>query len=214
MSERRIHVVGTAQVAKSPDFVVLNLILSACNPDYSSAMKIAAQQVEILRETLVEAGFSPENLKTVAFNVDSKYEREDFRDGNAKKSRETFVGFDCRHDLALSFDFDAQKLDSALSAVKNCLSQPKISVVFTLKDPATLSDKLLKAAARDAQRKAKILCAASGVKLGNLLEIRYQPTVFDVKNEILVAANENSAFNFRPNDLIASDSADFLWEIE
>ena len=213
MEQRKIRVIGTGQAAKSPDFVILKLNLSAFNAEYSSALKIAAQQVEILRESIVDAGFSAEDLKTAAFNVETKYEREEFRDGNAKKFRETLAGFDCRHDLTLSFDFDAEKLDSALSAVKSCLSQPKISVIFTLKDAASLSDKLLKSAAKDAQRKAKVLCSASGVKLGNLLEINYVPTDIAVQKEIFAGSSDDSAFNFRPEDLIATDTAEFLWEL-
>ena len=189
--------------------------MSAQNKDYADAVKVAAQQVEMLRESLVESGFNADDLKTTNFNVEAQYEREEFRDGSAKRSREIFVGFACRHDLILSFDFDGDKLDAALSAVTNCLSQPKISVAFTLKDTSALSDEILKSAARDAQRKAKILCAASGVKLGKLVEINYAPNEFPTLREISVPGTANdAAFNFRPERLTASDTAEFFWEIE
>ncbi|MBR1647952.1 MAG: SIMPL domain-containing protein [Selenomonadaceae bacterium] len=209
MEQRRIHVTGTGRVAKSPDFVVLSLNLSVCNAEYADAVKIAAQQVEMLRESLVDAGFNADDLKTANFNVETKYEREE-----SKRSREIFVGFDCRHDLTLSFDFDAKKLDAALSAVTNCLSQPKIAVAFTVKDSAALYDKILKSAAKDAQRKAKILCAASGVTLGKLIEIIYAPEENFAPREIVAASVDNAAFNFQPDDLILSDTAEFFWEIE
>ena len=212
--QRRIHVTGTGRAAKSPDFVVVSLTLSACNTEYADAVKVAAQQIEMLRESLVEAGFNADDLKTANFSVEAKYEREEFRDGNAKRFRETFAGFDCRHDLTLSFDFDGQKLDAALFAVTNCLSQPKISVAFTVKDTAALSDEVLKSAAKDAQRKAKILCEASGVTLGKLIEIIYAPEEFSVCREISAATCDNAAFNFRPEDLIVSDTAEFFWEID
>ncbi|MBR4382395.1 MAG: SIMPL domain-containing protein [Selenomonadaceae bacterium] len=212
--QRRIHVTGTGRVTKSPDFVVLSLTLSACNAEYADAVKVAAQQIEMLRESLVEAGFNADDLKTANFNVEAKYEREEFRDGSSKRFREIFVGFDCRHDLTLGLDFDAKKIDAALFAVTNCLSQPKISVAFTVKDPAALYDKILKSAARDAKRKAKILCEASGVTLGKLIEIIYAPEEISVCREISVATCDNAAFNFRPEDLIVSDTAEFFWEIE
>lgn len=214
MQERRIHVTGTGHVTKSPDFVVLSLTLSACNTEYADAVKVAAQQIEMLRESLVEAGFNADDLKTANFSVEAKYEREEFRDGNSKRFRETFAGFDCRHDLTLSFDFDAKKIDAALFAVTNCLSQPKIFVTFTVKDTSALYDKILKSAAKDAQRKAKILCAASGVTLGKLVEIIYAPEEFSACREIAAGAVDNTAFNFRPEDLIVSDTAEFFWEIE
>ncbi len=214
MSERRIHVTGTGRAAKSPDFVVLSLTLSACNAEYADAVKVAAQQIEMLRESLVDAGFNADDLKTANFNVEAKYDREEFRDGGAKRFREIFVGFDCRHDLTLSFDFDAKKIDAALSAVTGCLSQPKISVAFTVKDTAALSDAVLKSAARDARRKAKVLCTAAGVSLGKLVEIIYAPEENFVPREIVAAADDNAQFNFRPEDLIISDTAEFFWEIE
>ena len=215
MQERRIHVTGTGHAVKSPDFVVLSLTLSAQNKEYADAVKVAAQQVEMLRESIVEAGFDSDDLKTNNFNVEAQYEREEFRDGNTKRFRDVFVGFDCRHDLTLSFDFDGDKVDAALSAAASCLSQPKISVAFTLKDKSALSDEILKSAAKDAQRKAKILCTASGVKLGKLVEIKYAPNDFQMMRELSVSGTANDAvFNFRPEPLSATDTAEFFWEIE
>ena len=214
MQERRIHVTGRGHAVKSPDFVVLSLTLNALNKEYSDAVKVAAQQVEMLRESLVEAGFRADDLKTNNFYVEAQYENEEFRDGNAKRYRDVFVGFDCRHDLTLSFDFDGDKLDAALSAAANCLSQPRISVAFTLKDKSALSDEILKSAAKDARRKAEILCAASGVKLGKLVEINYAPNDFQMMRTISAGASEDATFNFRPEELTASDTAEFFWEIE
>ena len=212
--QRKIHVTGTGRASKTPDFVVLSLTLSACNAEHADAIKVAAQQVEMLREALVEVGFDADDLKTTNFNVEAKYEREDFREGTVKRSREIFAGFYCRHDLSLSFDFDAKKLDAALLAVTNCLSQPKISVAFTVKDTSALSDAILKSAAKDARRKAKVLCAASGVTLGKLLEIVYTPEDFSVSREIVAGASDNAEFNFRPEKLTVSDTAEFFWEFE
>lgn len=212
--QRRIHVTGTGRAVKSPDFVVLSLSLNACNVEYAAAVKVAEQQLEMLRESLVEAGFDADDLKTNNFSVEAKYEREEFRDGTSKRFREILIGFDCRHDLTLSFDFDGKKLDAALVALTGCLSQPKISVAFTVKDTSALYDKILKSAAKDAQRKAKILCAASGVTLGKLIEIVYAPEEISVRREIVASACDNAAFDFRPEELTVSDTAEFFWEIE
>ncbi|MBR1807431.1 MAG: SIMPL domain-containing protein [Selenomonadaceae bacterium] len=219
MQERKIHVTGTGHAVKSPDFVVLSLTLSAQNKEYSDAVKLAAQQIEMLRESIAEAGFDADDLKTNNFNVEAKYDSEEFRDGNTKRYREIFIGFECRHDLTLSFDFDGDKLDAALSALATCLSQPKIFVSFKLKDKSALSDEILKAAAKDARRKAEVLCAASGVKLGKLVEINYAPDEFSSSRTILDALSvpgtaNDAAFNFSPKELTATDTAEFFWEIE
>ena len=213
--ERKIHVIGRGCAAKSPDFVVLSLSLSVKNQEYADALKIGSQQVEILRESIVDAGFSADDLKTTDFNVEALYEREEFRDGGSKRFREIFVGFECRHNLKLGFDFNNKKLSAVLTTIAACLSQPKISVAFTVKDTAAFSDKILKSAAKDAQRKAKALCAASGVTLGKLLEINYAPVEIPLRREVLLnTAPKKVEFDFRPDDVTAEDTADFIWEIE
>ena len=214
---RRIHIRGIGQAAQVPDLVVVSLTLTAQNKEYSAAMTIAAQQVEMLRESIVEAGFKADELKTTNFNVRSIYESEDGRESTSKRSRQIFIGFECRHDLKLTFDLDNAKLNRAVDTIASCLSQPKISVAFTIKNTDALNDKLLKAAAKDAKRKAKILCTASGVKLGKLLDINYSWDEFRARETIVCgeyAAVDKNSFDFQPEELIAAESVDFLWEIE
>ena len=118
MEEKRtIHIRGTGHAAQIPDQVVLSLTLTAQNKEYSAAVKIGSQQVEMLREAIVEAGFKADDLKTINFNVRAVYEREEVRDGAAKRFREIFVGFECRHDLKLTFDFDNEKLNAAVDTI-------------------------------------------------------------------------------------------------
>ena len=213
----RIHIRGIGQAAQVPDQVVLSLTLSAQNSEYSAAMKIGSQQVEMLREAIVEAGFKADDLKTINFNVRAVYESEEYRDGNSKRNRQVFTGFECRHDLKLNFDLDNDKLNRALDTIAGNLSQPKISIAFAIKDAEALNDKILKSAAKDARRKAKVLCAASGVKLGKLLDINYSWDASRIQETIVCgecAPVDKNSFDLQPEELIASDSVDFLWEIE
>ena len=216
-AKRTIHIKGTGHAAQIPDTVVLSMTLTAQNKEYSAAMKIGSQQVEMLREAIVEAGFKADDLKTTNFNVRSVYEDEEYREGNSKRYRKIFIGFECRHDLKLTFDFDNDKLNTAVDTVAVSLSQPKISIAFTIKDADAFNDKILRAAAKDAARKAKILCKASGVTLGKLLEINYSWSELNVRHEMvdaLLAPAENNSFNFQPDEIKVSDTVDFLWEIE
>ena len=80
------------------------------------------------------------------------------------------------------------------------------------------NDEILRSAARDARRKARILCSASKVKLGKLLDINYSWNELTVRHEQVLCAEcqtaEKAAFDFQPEELKASDTVDFLWEIE
>ena len=207
--KRRIHIRGIGTAAQTPDLVILSLTLAAQHNEYAAAMKIGSQQVEMLREAIVEAGFKADELKTTNFNVRAVYENEETKDGNSKRY--------CRHDLKLTFDFDNDKLNRALDTIAANLAQPKISIAFAVKDTAALNDAILKSAAADARRKAEILCAASGVKLGRLIDINYSWDDSRAQETIVYgecASVDKNSFDLQPEDFNVSDSVDFLWEIE
>lgn len=215
--KRRIHVRGIGQAAQTPDQVILSLSLTAQNNEYAAAMKIGSQQVEMLREAIVEAGFKADDLKTTNFNVRAVYDNEESKEGNSKRYSKVFVGFECRHDLKLTFDFDNDKLNLALDTIAANLAQPKISIAFAVKDTAALNDKILKSAAKDARRKATVLCAASGVTLGKLIDINYSWDASRAQETIVCgecASVDKNSFDLQPEDINVSDSVDFLWEIE
>ena len=61
------------------------------------------------------------------------------------------------------------------------------------------------------------LCAALGVNLGKLIEINYSLDDVIQRENILcreTAVGEKNSFNFQPDEIKASDTVDFLWEIE
>ena len=214
-----IHIKGVGYAEQSPDLVILSLTLTAQNKEYSAAMKIGTQQIDMLREAIVDAGFKADDLKTVNFNVRSIYEDEEYKDGKITRNRQVLVGFECRHDLKITFDFDNKKLNKAIDTIASCLSQPKISIAFTIKDTDAFNDEILKSAAKDARRKAKILCAASKVKLGRLVDINYSCNESAVIRQEMplcasYEASRANAFNFQPEEIKASDTVEFLWEIE
>ena len=215
---RRIHIKGTGHVTQAPDQIVLSLTLTAQNKEYSAALRIGSQQVEMLREAIVEAGFKATDLKTINFDVRAVYENEELKEGKSTRYQKNFVGFECRHDLKLTFDLNNDKLNAAVDTIAASLAQPKISIAFTIKDVDAFNDKLLKAAARDAKRKAKILCAALGVKLGKLIEVNYSWSDVTIRREAIICQEvstvEKNSFDFQPDDIKANDTVDFLWEIE
>lgn len=216
--KRTIHIRGTGHAAQIPDTVVLSLTLTAQNKEYSAAVKIGSQQVEMLREAIVEAGFKADDLKTTNFNVRAVYENEEIKDSKSARYQKLFSGFECIHDLKLTFDFDKEKLNSAVDTIASCLAEPKISIAFTIKDVDAFNDKILKSAARDARRKAKILCAALGVNLGKITNIHCTQDESLIDEDMRFSAKytpgKENALDFAPEEIKATDSIDIYWEIE
>lgn len=215
--ERKITVKGIGRMNVRPDRIVISLLLNAKDTEYGKAMRLAAEQLEELRGAILGAGFEKESLKTLDFNVNTVYEGEHDQFGNYKQR---FAGYECIHSAKLKFDLDMELLGKTLSAITSCSANPELSIEFTVKDKAAVSEALLRAAAENATEKAELLCAASGVALGELLSIDYSwsdvsivsPTNYRRGKAALLCA-EDACVDISPEDISVSDTAVFIWEI-
>ncbi len=218
---RIIHVKGVGKVSQAPDQVTISLELEATDEGYSTAVEKIADKISALRKSVVEAGFDTEDLKTIKFFVEPVYDNQRLEDGI---TRQIFQFYGARHNLELTFDFDNEKFNKALYTLTNCLSNPEISISFKIKDKTKIEEQLLKNAAEDARRKAEILCAASGAKLGKLLNIGCKPP--DYLKGIGISESEMEGFLqgiaagpnlntevFIPKNIESEERIDFYWEI-
>lgn len=248
---RTIAVRGTGRVTAEPDCIELNLTLESRDPDYGGTMEKASGQIGRLNGIAKENGFDEKDLKTSSFQVSSDYEGVHDENG---VYREVFRGYICTQAVRLRFRFDMARLASLLNAigtawsgaeaaagtadrserrsaakaVKSALpvgTAPRIQISFTVLDPDAVSEALLRAAAADARENARILCDASGVRLGRLESIRYHWDELNVYSRTRLempeamprlAKNRAAVFDagFTPEEVKVTDSAEFIWEIE
>lgn len=214
---RTITVKGIGAVSVKPDLIVLRLSMETAEYAYDAAMKAAAEKIDFLNKALEAAGFEKKSAKTADFRVRADYDRLNDGKGNYTS---VFMGYKCRHELKIEFDFDTKRLAKALSEISKCIAKPEISIDFTVKDSSAVSGELLKAAAKNAREKAEILCAASGAKLGELLSIDYNwgelhlysETDYDVEGKCLMMGAADD-MDIEPEEIKARDTATFAWEI-
>lgn len=214
---RTITVKGIGAVSVKPDLIVLRLSMVTSEYEYDAAMKAAAEKIDFLNKALEAAGFEKKSAKTADFRVRADYDRLNDGKGNYTS---VFMGYKCRHELKIEFDFDTKRLAKALSEISKCIAKPEISIDFTVKDSSAVSGELLKAAVKNAREKAEILCAASGAKLGGLLSIDYNwgelhlysETDYDVEGKCLMLG-EADDMDIEPEEIKARDTATFEWEI-
>ncbi len=211
---------GVGAVSVKPDLIALTLTITTKDYEYDSTMKFAAERIDCLNKSLEAAGFEKNAAKITDFRVDTSY-----RSVKDKKSNYTsvFDGYDCLHRLKVEFDFDTKRLAKALSKISKCIAEPKISIKFTVKDPAAVSEGLLKAAVKNAREKAKFLCEASGTKLGELVTIDYNwgelrlysETDYNVEDRCvkMSAAVGIEDIEIETKEIKAKDTATFEWEI-
>ncbi|MCD8075384.1 MAG: SIMPL domain-containing protein [Lachnospiraceae bacterium] len=216
---RIITVKGIGKASAKPDYVEISMSLHTRDKNYDRAMDLAGQHIQHLTETISAIGFAKSDLKTASFNVRTDYQNVKDRNGNYNR---VFNGYVVDHSLKLEFDFDMQKLSQALSAIAGCLSNPDLSIRFTVKDASGMNEEMLRSAAVNARRKAEILCEASGVKLGQLMNVDYNwgeleiysKTQYRVAEECMPYAAAPTAINIEPDDIDVSDTVTFVWEIE
>ncbi|MBR5948829.1 MAG: SIMPL domain-containing protein [Clostridia bacterium] len=217
--KRTITVKGVGTAKTKPDRVVLNMTVETKDREYENAIRSANEQIADLNAALEAVGYEKGSLKTMDFNVHMNY--EDARDENGLY-RSVFAGYMCFHSLKLEFDFTNAALGKTLSAIASCNAKPQFNLSFTVKNPASIKEKLLESAAMNARQKAEILCAASGVSLGELVNIDYNwgdVNVFSLTN-FTRAKNESAVFGasfdaqLSPDDIRSTDSVTFTWEME
>lgn len=214
---RTITVKGIGAVSVKPDLIVLRLSMETAEYEYDAAMKAAAEKIDFLNKALEAAGFEKKSAKTADFRVRADYDRLNDGKGNYTS---VFMGYKCRHELKIEFDFDTKRLAKALSEISKCIAKPEISIDFTVKDSSAVSGELLKAAVKNAREKAEILCAASGAKLGGLLSIDYNwgelhlysETDYDVEGKCMMLGAADD-MDIEPEEIKARDTATFAWEI-
>ena len=212
--DRTITVKGSAKLFLRPDYVVITMNLTAEDKDYDEAMAQGSARLDALRDALAAIGYDRKELKTTNFNVSTEY---DFQNDQYGNGRRVFRGYACTHELKLALDFDAARLGETLSAITGCEATPDLNVRFTVKDTDAVSDELLRQAADNALRRAKVLAAASGVSLGQLVRIDYSwgnrdfvsPTAFAAGGMLRAKAT----MDFTPEDIDINDQATFVWEI-
>ena len=218
---RTITVKGTGNVSARPDYIILSLNIEVLSETYDRAMSEAAERIERLQGAAVRVGYRKEDLKTTSFDVQTRYENVKDRQGNYKRE---FAGYACSYRLKLAFDFDSKQLAKVISAIADCGAQPELSIAFTVKNPARVSEELLINATENARAKAEILCKASGSTLGQLLNIDYNwgelnvfsRTSYDVEDCIqpLMAMSKCAAPEIEPVDIDVTDTVAFTWEIQ
>lgn len=216
--DRTITVKGTGNLKIKPDYIQLNFTLVSKNYQYERAMNIASESLEKLYNAIINVGFEKDDVKTRYFDVSTDYDSVKDKNGNYKK---VFRGYKVNHKLILSFDYDMKKLSNALIAISTSLSDPDLSIDFTIKDSEKAKYDLLKEVAIDARKKAEILCEASGYKLGDLIKIDYdwsEITIFSntkfsmLREQSLMMASKSIDMN--PEDIDLEDTATFVWEIK
>ena len=214
MDNKIIKVKGVGRASMPPDMIKINIELRSLDDSYEKALQKANYDLENVRAALKEKGFNKEDIKTINFSVDTKYENET-TDFNSKRK---FVGYEIRHSLKVEFDNESQKLSGVLNALSESKSNPEFSIQYKLKDSTAFKEEILKNAISNSKQKATLIADASGVKLGEILSINYSFDEDEVYRSPLNLQRSMSLMSesveIVPEDLEQTDTVDITWKIE
>lgn len=215
---RMITVKGTGNVSAKPDLIVITATLESHRYDYDETMELAAKSIADLQTAIQIAGLEKKDLKTTSFHIRTHYESYRDKDNNYKSK---FDGYLCEQGLKLEIDFDTVIMSKVLSAIAKSPTDPhNLNIHFSVKDKNAISEDLLISATENAKRKAEILAKASGVTLGQLINIDYNwgelhlfsPTNYEADVKCMSLPSFSTP-DIEPDDIDVSDTVTFVWEI-
>lgn len=211
--ERFITVKGTGHVEVAPDQIELSFSLSALDEDYGKSIQHAAWSYQTLVDAIVQCGFKEEDIKTSDYSVSAEYRTE-------KHYHDIFVGWKCDHDVNIKFPLDMDLLGRVIDSVTQPGVKAETDLRFFKSGSEAVQQALLESAARNARKKAEILCVASGVKLGELCRIDYSWGEIRLYSESRVRPDQGEDCicslmpDVHPENIEVDDSATFVWSIE
>lgn len=221
-NERMIKVTGKGNLKVRPDMTRITITLEGQNKEYDKTLEKSSNDTEALKDILEKQGFDRTDVKTVLFNVDTRYESYQTKD---KNWRERFVGYEFKHVVKVEFDSDNTRLGKILYALANAKEiHPDFRLSYTVKDPEASKNELLGKAVADAKAKAEVLTTAAGVNLKDIknidyfwgeIQFEYTPMRRDMICNTVMAAECDDSFDMdiEPDDIEASDTVTVVWEI-
>ena len=220
--DRTIKVTGKGTLSVKPDTTRLLLTVEGTELEYEQALERSAKQTKSIRSGLAGLGFAEDDLKTVSFQVDTKYEGYQDETG---KWKQQFLGYQFSHSMKLEFPMDNERLGSILAMLVQSQAAPEFHIQYTIKEAEEVKREVLKRAVADSKEKAEIMAEAAGVTLGQLLNMDYswrekELTVVSsdrmAKPRMLAGNAPATAYtlDMEPEDIEATDVVTVLWEIK
>lgn len=156
---RLIAVTGTGEVAVSPDRAIVTMGIDARNLVLDQAREEVNQTTRKVLKLAKDLGIDDKYVSTTGANINPEYRYDNNRSVRRLTGYRVFrnVSIDLR-----DLDKLGRLVEGAVDLGINQVSPPSMTLV----DRSAAEDDSLKAAAKDARRKAELLAETLGVKVG------------------------------------------------
>lgn len=200
-----------------PDLIVLNIDLVTKRYSYDETLEKASEDSQILADAIGQT-IEKDRVKTTDFQINTDYDSRRSKNGNYES---IFKGYKLKQSFRIEFELDFKKLSKMLSAISESSLVPRFDIKFSVSDTTDVSEELLRSATQNARKKAEILADASGVKLGDIIDITYSWSRLDVYSHTDYRIYEAATPMSRevdayivPEDIDVQDNVTFVWSIK
>ena len=194
-----IHANGSGVAIGEPDIAVLNVGVQAIEDTVTEARNEAALAIGRLLTTLGEAGVADDDIETLRFNVQPRYEYED--------NVQTLTGYQVTNSLSVTIrnlDNVGTIIDGAVVAGGDAARID--SIRFEVEDGTALEDQARRLAIADAIAKADLYAELTGVSRGTLMSISESSfSPFPQTARVSFAMAEDAFVSSTPTQVIAGE---------
>jgi uncharacterized protein YggE len=208
---RGITVAGEGKVSGKPDLALITLGVATLRPTVGEAREAAATALTGILDSMRANGVADDDIQTSQLNIYPEY---DYNDGNQR-----LRGFRVNNTVIAKLrdiDTTSAVVDDAVSAGGDETTIQ--SIAFTIDDPESLREQARAAAVADAKKRAETLASASGVKIGNPINISesggFQPPVPYAERAIAADSQAGASTPIEPGELDVIINVSVTWEIE
>lgn len=166
-SPATLAVTGSGEVAAEPDIGLIQVGVTTEAREATQALSANSARMTALFEALATRDIDDRDVQTSNFNISPIFSRPE------RSSQETprVVGYRVDNQVSIKVrDLDAfgEILDELVSTGANTIQ----NIRFAVDEPQALLDEARTLAMGDARRKADLLAAAGGFRIGRILEVR------------------------------------------
>ena len=167
-NDAEITVTGTGEVLVAADMAVVNLGVTATDPEVLTAQAKANEAIASVRAALLEIGVAEADISTDYLNIYAMYDYSSY-------GTEKITGYNANSTLAIKVS-DIEKVGEVIDAAFGAGANTLNGISFSAKDTTEANEQAMRAAVADARAKAEILADAAGLRIRGIEDIVEQST--------------------------------------
>ena len=160
---------GEGKITAAPDIVTITLGVETRN---ASALAAAAENAKLMNSTikaLLSTRLKKKDIQTSHYSLTTQTDENQVPKVDTEKNK-TPPEFVATNQVTARMNV-SENIGNILDAATAAGSNSIMGISFDLRDPKQQMDKALAEAVNDSRRKANIMAATAGVKLGKILEL-------------------------------------------